>query len=361
MRSLAILLLIIAAGGLTAGEKQASPYNFTHESFNDQRLAKLRETGSFENYISAGKTEYEQMVLLKDWVYSNLKYSFRSPVPELVNSLEIMRLAAKGTTFLCVSYAALYLQCALSMGWTSRYIFLCMPDGRAHASVDIWSNQHQKWIYMDPTWNINVEENDVPMSILEIRQRWLSKKFSSMRFIFSGGKKALHFKSSEFPFRGGNSELWKARPINVAWLSYANEVSIVNKNTLFSAANIYDYSQRYIIKDKNNSRALQKKGSIPVDALFSACNVPGYVATDLEDDQGSVEIKLEYNTKTSFTPSFDHFEIENGNKWITVDSKFIVTKKQLETGIKIRTANILGVAGPVVTIKNEDKTKQEQP
>ncbi|MCL1911911.1 MAG: transglutaminase-like domain-containing protein [Leptospirales bacterium] len=353
MRPLAILLFIVAAGSLVAGEKQTSPYNFTHELLDNQRLAELRKTYNFEQYISAGKTEYERMMLLKDWVYSNLKYSFRSPVPELLDSLEIMRLAGEGASFLCVSYAALYLQCALSMGWTARYVFLCMPNGKQHASVDIWSNQHKKWIYMDPTWNINIEENGVPMSIVEIRQRWLSKKFRSMKFIFSGGKKAVYFKSTRFPFKGGNSELWRVRPINAAWLSYTNEISIVSRNNLFDTNGIFEYSERYVIRGKGNRRAVKNKESILVSTLFSPCNIPGYSVTNLKDDPKTVEINLTHNTKTSFTPSFDHFEIEDENKWITADQKFIAKKNQLKTGIKVRAVNVLGVAGPVVIIKSK--------
>ena len=353
MRLIAALFFVIVTGtgSLTAVEKQARPYSFTHESFDSQQLAKLRKTCDFEKYISDGKTEYEQMVLLKDWVYSSLKYSFRSPVPELTDSLEIMRLAGGDTTFLCVSYAALYLQCALSMGWTPRYIFLKMPDGRQHASVDIWSNQYKKWIYMDPTWNINVEEKDIPMSIVEIRRRWLSKKFNSMKFVFSGGKKAVHFKSANFPFTGGSSELWKVRPVGTEWLSYANEISIVDRNDLFNKDGIR--SERYTIKDKNNRRAVRNKSFIPVSVLFSACNIPGYAVTELKNDPGAVEIKLMYNTKTSFTPSFSRFEIEDEDGWAAAGRKFTAEKKRLKNGVKVRIVNILGVAGPAVIIKNK--------
>jgi len=352
MRSLVILLFIIAIGNLSAAEKQIYPYKFTHESLDDQRLAKLRKTCNFEEYISAGKTEYEQMVLLKDWVYSSLRYSFRSPVPVLLDSLEIMRLAGEGTTFLCTSYAALYLQCALSMGWTSRYIFLRMPNGKQHASVDIWSNQHKKWVYMDPTWNINIEEKGVPMSILEIRQRWLSKKIRSVVFVFSGGKKAVYFKSSRLPFKGGNSELWQVRPVGAAWLSYLNEISIVNRNNLFSDSSDI-YPERYVIKDRNNRKTVKNKGTISESIFFSPCNIPDYIINKLKDDPDTMEIKLTYNTKTSFTPSFDHFEMEDENKWITIDNKFVAQKNRLQTGIKVRTVNKLGVAGPTVTIKSK--------
>ncbi|MCL2025443.1 MAG: transglutaminase-like domain-containing protein [Leptospirales bacterium] len=351
MRSLAVMFFIVMVGYLSAAETQVHPYRFIHEPFDNQKLVKLRKTYDFEKYISAGKTEYEQMVLLKDWVYSKLKYSFRSPFPTLSDSLEIMKLSGEGKTFLCVSYSALYLQCALSMGWTSRYIFSRMPNGSQHASVDIWSNQYKKWIYMDPTWNIHMEENNIPMSILEVRQRWLDKKFHSIKFIFSGGKKAVNFKSSDFPFKGGDSELWKVRPIGMQWFSYVDRISIVGRNDLFNNKNLY--SEMYVIGDRKNLQAVRNKETIPASRLFSAHNIADYTINEVKGDPASVEIKLMHNSKTSFTPSFARFEIENENRWTTVGHTFIVKKNRLNTGIKVRTVNVSGVAGPVVTIKNK--------
>ncbi|MDR3237778.1 MAG: transglutaminase-like domain-containing protein [Spirochaetia bacterium] len=353
--TIALLLILSALQNLSANETQTYPYNFVHESFDNPSLLKLRELYDFDEYILSGKTEYEQMTLLKDWVYTKLQYGFKSPVPELRDSLEILRLAGEETTFLCSSYAALYLQCALSMGWTARYIFLQRPTGKQHASVDIWSNRYRKWIYMDPTWNIHVEEKGVPLSIIEIRRRWLSKKYRSMNFVFSSGKKAVRFNKSKFPFRKGSSELWRNMPIDAKWLSYTWGIGVVGRNDLFSDSNIW--SKIYIIKDKYNAKskkwALRKRESLPVSILFSMCNIPSYTIRTIKEDPQNREIKLIHNTKKSFTPSFDHFEIEINNEWVTTESKFIAGKKKIASGIKIRTVNTMGVAGPTVIIKSK--------
>jgi hypothetical protein len=255
------------------------------------------------------------------------------------------------------------------MGWTARYILLSRPNGRQHASVDIWSNQYQKWIYMDPTWNVHVKENGVPLSILEIRQHWLNQKFCSMTFVFSGGADTVYFHSSDFPFRRGDSELWRSIPIGIDWLAYVDTIMIINRNNLFDSRNIF--SDMYVIRDRNNLRAVRNRKSMPVEVLFSACNVPDYVINSLEGNANSIEIILRHNTKTSFTPSFSHFEIEKvvkynwvtrflrlfrgrhseiENKWVPTEHTFIVKRTQLKNGIRIRAINVLGVAGPVITI-----------
>jgi len=92
---------------------------------------------------------------------------------------------------------------------------------------------------------------------------------------------------------------------------------------------------------------------MPASTLFAPCNIPGYTVSKLPEEPDAVEITLTYNTKTSFTPSFDHFEIEDDNEWVPITPKFIVKKKQLRTGINARVVNTLGVAGPVITIKNK--------
>lgn len=259
-----------------AAIKSTHPYNFIHESFDNANLKELRDSYSFDEYVGKGKSEYERMILLKDWVYSKLEYSFKSPVPSLINSIEILRLAekqeGKKTGFLCTSFAALYLQCALSLGWTARYVFLRRPTGLQHASVDIWSKQYKKWIYIDPTWNLHTEENGVPLSLIDIRNKWLNKRFGRINFIFSAGDKSEYLMSSDFPIRKNDSELWEKLPIDEGWLSYTFEIAIIGRNNFFTEGNIWN-SNIYIIKDRHNqndkSWPFRNQTPLPEDILFA--------------------------------------------------------------------------------------------
>ena len=63
----------------------------------------------------------------------------------------------------------------LSMGIPARYV-TCMPadplDYECHVINTVWSSQLQKWLYIDPTMDAWVmDENGTMLSIAEVRER----------------------------------------------------------------------------------------------------------------------------------------------------------------------------------------------
>ena len=66
----------------------------------------------------------------------------------------------------------------LSMGIPARYV-TCMPadslDYECHVINTVWSEQLQKWLYIDPTMDAWVtDENGTMLSIAEVRQRLIN-------------------------------------------------------------------------------------------------------------------------------------------------------------------------------------------
>lgn len=256
-----------------AGEALGQPYTFITENADAKELKLLRELYDFDEYVLQSKYEYGQTILLKDWVYRTLPYGFKSSVPSLRNSLTIMKLAKKGQTkFMCSSFAALYMQCAQSLGRTARYIFLRRPSGQQHAAVDIWSSQYRKWIYIDPTWNLHVEENGLPLSLPEIRNRWLDKNTTSMTFVFSAGKSEHRFTVKDFPYVRSDSELWAKIPVDFNWLAYTFEPAVLGRNNFFTCSESQIWSPMYILKDKYNADdrrwPFKNKTPLPENVLF---------------------------------------------------------------------------------------------
>ena len=66
----------------------------------------------------------------------------------------------------------------LSMGIPARYV-TCMPadpnDGECHVINAVWSSQLQKWLWIDPTNDAWVmDENGTMLSIAEVRERMIN-------------------------------------------------------------------------------------------------------------------------------------------------------------------------------------------
>ncbi len=294
------------------------------------------------------------MIFLKNWVYQKLTYSFRPSCPDARNSLFILREAAQGKTFLCNSLAALYMQCALSMGWTARYIFLRRPDGLQHASVDVWSNQHRKWIYIDPTWNIHVEKNHRPLSLHELRSEWLGDKGRKLACIFGAGENKKVYRYRDFPVIRSDSAVYKGLPLDVNWLSYSWQYAIVGRNNFFthrdgSGRNIWD--RIYIYRDRHNSSdkkwPFRLRKSLPLAYLFGELNIP-VVTRRLHLPGGTVRLHFSPHGPVSFSPGFAHFEMKLKKHWVRAGSSVDVSEARLVRGLGVRVVNRCGVRGPVV-------------
>jgi len=66
----------------------------------------------------------------------------------------------------------------LSMGIPARYV-TCMPaapnDSECHVINTVWSSQLQKWLYIDPTMDAWImDENGTMLSIAEVRERLIN-------------------------------------------------------------------------------------------------------------------------------------------------------------------------------------------
>lgn len=364
MKKLPIILLVLSPvfinDEVKAGNAyiQTLPLRFDHARYGSIHFQKLKKLYHFDELLAREKSEYRQMISLKNQVYKRLTYSFRPPFPNARNSLFILREAARGKTFLCNSYAALYMQCALSMGWTARYIFLRRPDGLQHAAVDIWSNQHRKWIYIDPTWNIHVEKDHRPLSLHELRSEWLSDKGRKLACIFGAGKNQKVYRYSDFPVTRSDSAVYKRLPLDVSWLSYSWQYAIIGRNNFFTHSdgtgrNIWD--RIYIYRDRHNRRdtkwPFRRRKSLPLQSLFGELNIP-VVTKRILIAGGAVRIHLSPHGPVSFTPGFDYFEVLWRDRWERIGSSVDVSKSRLIRGLAVRIVNRCRVTGPVVFLRN---------
>ena len=119
-----------------------SSYDFTWQPPSD-RLKQLRETYKLDDVIAAGETEFDQFVLLRQWVRKQWPHNDMGSGVRTWDALEILG-APENMKGMCVHFGVTYTQCALALGFNARQIIL---DG--HYVSEIWSNEHQKWVLMD--------------------------------------------------------------------------------------------------------------------------------------------------------------------------------------------------------------------
>ena len=175
---------------------------FKFESAENPKLKELRERYRLAEIVSAAPSEFAQQVHLMDWVHNRFR-KFGQPTKRAQGALEILKGIDAGETFFCTQYAQLMASAAASLGWTDRVLALRRHNdfghkgSTEHSTTEIWSNQHRKWIMLDPTSNMYLERDRVPLNAHEIRREWFYNGGTNLVFVI--GKEGKRYRKSDLP------------------------------------------------------------------------------------------------------------------------------------------------------------------
>ena len=151
------------------------------------RLDILRKKYNIDEVVADGKSEMDKLTTLRAWTrhqwhngWSAGELMWCTPLDALL----LFDMAGRGkSSGFCGHYAAAFVQCAQTLGFTGREI--C---GRAHAYSEVWSNDFRKWILMDVgpsaddekeiTYHYEVDK--VPVSSLEMHRRLLKNDWKGV-------------------------------------------------------------------------------------------------------------------------------------------------------------------------------------
>jgi transglutaminase-like putative cysteine protease len=170
---------------LTGSRNEAIRYTsipFEYERFDEPQLVALRSAHRLDEVVAGAKTELERMIRLRNWVSAQWKYDPPLPDYPAWDAHDILQLR-RGV---CVQYAIVYLQCALSLGMQARFVFGYFPNVTAkghgiagHEVVEYWSNDLGRWVVMDPHQDecfVN-RRTGLPVSMLELHEDQLDTYF----------------------------------------------------------------------------------------------------------------------------------------------------------------------------------------
>ncbi|HUW24541.1 MAG TPA: transglutaminase domain-containing protein [Patescibacteria group bacterium] len=221
---------------------------FVWEHFNHPLALQLRNEFQLEKVVESGRNEFEKQLLLKDWVYQTLPHG-NNPKPGYQNAIEILRDAREGE-FYCSHYSLALLQCATALGWYCRklgvdYNHRQGEEERHHGVTDIWSNQFQKWLVIDPMHNLHFEKEGIPLNALEIRVEYLKNKVKDVEGVVGDHKQVIRYFEDEKGFD---------KPSNYFWFF------ILLKNNFFKDPEMYNSKALLWVDEHNQDRVWYKGG-----------------------------------------------------------------------------------------------------
>ncbi len=149
----------------------------------DERHRALDGEFGISTAVADSSAEIDAFLALKRWVRSRWNHGWSMDFRTVDDGLDILRAAAEGAQFCCGHYARVFADCATALGWPARVIGISIAGCEfprnhnvgnvGHAVAEIWSNDHEKWVVMDPDLNCFYARDGVPLSALEIRNAWL--------------------------------------------------------------------------------------------------------------------------------------------------------------------------------------------
>ena len=169
--------------------KSAFPYAYQAP---DEMLAQLRQRYRLDEVIQPGQTEFEQMLLLREWVHNQWNHGWRSRTLQARNALEILEAAERGSDFSCSYYSITIMQCLLALGFVARRFgiskaateWVAADEGNlGHSITEVWSHQFHKWVLLDADMNVHYERDGIPLSVLEIHDAWVGRRWNEVRMV----------------------------------------------------------------------------------------------------------------------------------------------------------------------------------
>jgi hypothetical protein len=113
--------------------------------------------------VKGSKDELEFFTRILKWTHKQWKEGNPDPYPPF-NALLILDWIRQGKTAgFCAQYAQVMVQSLQSFGHSARYVSLAN-----HEVLEVFSNQHEKWLVMDPTDGIYYTDGKQPLNAYEL-------------------------------------------------------------------------------------------------------------------------------------------------------------------------------------------------
>ena len=323
---------------------------FTFDTHDNPKLKALREKYELDKVISPGKDEFDKQIHLLDWTHHRFK-KFGRPSTNPRGALKILEAVDQGHTFYCAHYARVFVSAAASLGWVDRSLALRRHQGVAkggsseHTSTEIWSNQYRKWIMIDPTANMYIEKDGIPLNAYEIRTEWFYRGGQDLVFVI--GKERKKYRKADLPIFLGNFAGFGDLTVPADELDKYGFIGYIPNNNLMDARE--DYGQMFIFQDKLCDGQKWHTRVIPKNPATDPYFPIGQAAMTLVADGDRIRVNLR-----TMTPNFKKFQVRmDEGQWRTSGDSIGWPVHAGSNRIEARTVNQFGVTGPISTVKVE--------
>ena len=168
-------LSVLKKSALYAQDSIKMDNPFRYQSMDSKCLRMVREYFKLDSVAGQGD-ELSKIINLLHFAHDNMPHDGSHRAFAEMDAIDLYNYCkTTGRGINCRQLAISLCEMYLSMGIPARYV-TCMPadphDFECHVINTVWSDQLQKWLYIDPTMDAWVmDENGTMLSIAEVRDR----------------------------------------------------------------------------------------------------------------------------------------------------------------------------------------------
>lgn len=170
---------------------QESPnplYQFYYaDTLANDYLSELRTSYQIDRLVKEKKSDLEKIMAVLDWTSKQWDHN-GSNNPSKQDALTILKEAREGKQFRCVEYGIVATAALNSIGIRARTLGLKTRDvekvmrGAGHVVSEVYSTELEKWIFIDPQFNILPVANGKPLNGVEF-QKAIFNKYTDLKLI----------------------------------------------------------------------------------------------------------------------------------------------------------------------------------
>lgn len=156
-------------------------YEFYYsDTLGDEYLRELKNKYGLQSLVKGEKTDMGKIKNILDWTNQQWEHN-GSNNPTKQDALTILKEAHEGKQFRCVEYGIVATAALNSIGIPARTLGLKTRDvekvmrGAGHVVTEAYSEELDKWIFIDPQFNIIPTLNGYPLNGVEFQKEIFNK------------------------------------------------------------------------------------------------------------------------------------------------------------------------------------------
>ncbi len=203
---------------------------------------------------------------------------------------------------------------------------------------------------LDPTSNLYLETNGVPLNAWEIRQEWFYRRGTNLTFVV--GRDRKRYRKNDLPIVLGRFADFGELAVHPDELDKYGFIGYIPNTDLMN--NGYDYGKMFITKDRLCDGTPWHVRTLPANPAEDPYFPVNQAALRLQVSGETLEVQLQ-----TLTPNFSRFEVRiNGGNWTPSRPSFTWPLQTGANRLEARTMNRFEITGPISSAMVEVKQKE---